>query len=140
MQEYALIMRHEDGAAKASPEQMQQWMTQTMDCIESIAAQNKFVSGTGLPFEDAIVVDYKKMVTNGPFGALKETIGGLIVVRANSYNILLSRVYSPIAALNRTYAISKVKGVEEAVRKAKKLALEDNPFYFTLLGEVYRTI
>ena len=84
MQEYALIMRHQDGAAVASPEQMQEWMKQTMDWIGGIAAQNKFVSGTGLPFEDARVVNHKKVVTNGPFGSLKETVGGLIVVRAAS--------------------------------------------------------
>jgi hypothetical protein len=28
---------------------MQAWMKQTMDWIGGIAAQNKFVSGTGLP-------------------------------------------------------------------------------------------
>ena len=77
-------MRHEDGTKKASPEQMQIWMKQTMDWIGSIAAQNKFVSGTGLPFDDARVVHANKMVTNGPFGEIKETIGGFIVVRAES--------------------------------------------------------
>lgn len=55
-----------------------------MDWIGGIAAQNKFVSGTGLPFEDARVVNSKKMVTNGPYGDIKETIGGLIIVRATS--------------------------------------------------------
>jgi hypothetical protein len=87
MEEYALIMRHEDGSKIASPEQMQAWMKQTMDWIGSIAAQNKFVGGTGLPFDDARVVinkDSKKIVTNGPFGDIKETIGGLITVRAES--------------------------------------------------------
>src|SRR5436190_15662151 len=84
MNEYALIMRHEDGQAVASPEQLQEWMKQTMDWIGGIAAQNKFVSGTGLPFEDARVVNSKKVVTNGPFGDIKETIGGFITVRANS--------------------------------------------------------
>ncbi len=84
MDEYALIMRHEDGMKVASPEQLQIWMKQTMDWIGGIAAQNKFVSGTGLPFENARVVDSRKMVTNGPFGDIKETIGGLIVVRAAS--------------------------------------------------------
>lgn len=44
MEEYALIMRHQDGKALASPEQMQTWMKQTMDWIGGIAAQNKFVS------------------------------------------------------------------------------------------------
>ena len=53
MQEYALIMRHEDGAKIASPEQMQEWMKQTMDWIGGVAAQGKFVSGTGLLFDEA---------------------------------------------------------------------------------------
>ncbi|HYE55347.1 MAG TPA: YciI family protein [Chitinophagaceae bacterium] len=87
MEQYALIMRHEDGAKVASPEQIQQWMKQTMDWIGNIAAQNKFVSGTGLPFDNAKVVTTKNgkpLVTNGPFGDIKETIGGFIVVRAES--------------------------------------------------------
>ena len=84
MEEYALIMRHEDGSKIASPEQMQEWMKQTMDWIGGIAAQNKFVSGTGLPFDDARVVKHNKMVTNGPFGEIKETIGGFITVKADS--------------------------------------------------------
>lgn len=84
MDEYALIFRHEDGLKVASPEQIQGWMKQTMDWINSIAAQNKFVSGTGLPFADAKVVWHNDVVTDGPFGAVKETIGGLIVVRAES--------------------------------------------------------
>jgi hypothetical protein len=56
MDEYILIFRHEDGAKVASPEQLQVWMKQTMDWIGGIAAQNKFKSGTGLPFADARVV------------------------------------------------------------------------------------
>ena len=84
MEEFALIMRHEDGRKVASPEQIQQWMKQTMDWIGSIAAQNKFVSGTGLPFEDAKVVKHGNVVTNGPFGDIKETIGGFIIVKADS--------------------------------------------------------
>ena len=84
MEEYALIMRHEDGNKIASPEQMQVWMKQTMDWIGGIAAQNKFVGGTGLLFDDARVVKSNKTVTNGPFGDIKETIGGFITVKANS--------------------------------------------------------
>jgi hypothetical protein len=84
MEEYALIMRHEDGQKIASPEQMQIWMKQTMDWIGGIAAQNKFVSGTGLLFDGARVVGHNNMVTDGPFGEIKETIGGLIIVKADS--------------------------------------------------------
>lgn len=87
MDEFVLVFRHEDGKKVASPEQMQEWMKQTMEWIDTIAAQNKFVSGTGLLFEDAKVVtnrDSKKVVTNGPFGEIKETLGGFIIVKAES--------------------------------------------------------
>ena len=84
MDEFALIMRHEDGLKIASPEQIELWMKATMDWIGGIAAQNKFVSGTGLLFADAKVVNHDKVVTNGPFGEIKETIGGFIIVKAES--------------------------------------------------------
>jgi hypothetical protein len=84
MKEYILIFRHQDGSKLASPEQMQVWMKQTMDWIGSIAAKNQFVGGTGLPFDDAKVVWHNNVVTNGPFGEIKETIGGYVMVKANS--------------------------------------------------------
>ena len=84
MDEYALIMRHDDGLKVASPEQLQEWMQQTREWIGRISAQNKFVSGTGLPFADAKVVHSDHTVTNGPFGDIKETIGGFIIVQADS--------------------------------------------------------
>jgi hypothetical protein len=84
MEEFILIFRHEDGHKVASPEQIQIWMKQTMDWIGSIAAQNKFSEGNGLPFDDARVVRKGNVVTNGPFGEIKETIGGYIIVKADS--------------------------------------------------------
>lgn len=84
MQEFMLIFRHQDGSKLVSPEQMQQWMKQTMDWIDGIAAQNKFIGGNGLPFDDARVVKHNNVVTNGPFGEIKETIGGYIMVKADS--------------------------------------------------------
>lgn len=53
------------------------------------------------------------------------------------FNQLLQIEYSPIAALNRTYALSKANGKEEAIIEAEKLNLTENHFYFTLLGELY---
>ena len=50
-----LILRHEDGAKVASPEQMQIWMKQTMDWIGGIAAQNKYLGGNGLLYDDSRV-------------------------------------------------------------------------------------
>jgi hypothetical protein len=84
MNEYILIFRHENATAKVSPEQMQQWMQQQMEWVNSIVAQNKFVSGTGLLFDNGKVVHHDKTVTNGPFGELKETLGGYVIVKAES--------------------------------------------------------
>jgi RNA polymerase sigma factor (sigma-70 family) len=56
------------------------------------------------------------------------------------YNRLLQIEYSPIAALNRTYALSKAHGKQEAITEAEKLKLTNNHFYFALLGELYTGI
>jgi RNA polymerase sigma factor (sigma-70 family) len=56
------------------------------------------------------------------------------------FNRLLQIEYSPIAALNRTYVLSKVNGKAEAIVEAEKLKLVNNHFYFTLLGELYKDI
>ena len=53
------------------------------------------------------------------------------------YNHLLILEYSPLAALNRTFALAKTNRKQEAIREAEKLNLTDNHFYFTLLGNLY---
>lgn len=56
------------------------------------------------------------------------------------YNRLLMIEYSPIAALNRTYALAKVYGCETAIIEAEKLHLFDSHLYHILLGELYSDI
>ena len=56
------------------------------------------------------------------------------------YNRLLQIEYSPVAALNRTYALAKANGKQEAIIEAEKLQLINNHFYFALLGELYTGI
>jgi RNA polymerase sigma factor (sigma-70 family) len=53
------------------------------------------------------------------------------------YDQLLLLEYSPIAALNRTFAYSKVYGKEKAIQEAQKIKLENSPYYFCLLAELY---
>jgi predicted RNA polymerase sigma factor len=53
------------------------------------------------------------------------------------YNQLLQIEYSPIAALNRTYALSKANGKTAAIIEAEKLQLSNHHFYYLLLGELY---
>lgn len=54
------------------------------------------------------------------------------------YNHLLQIEYTQVAALNRTYALSKVKGIDTAISEAEKLKLHNNLYYHILLGELYR--
>lgn len=56
------------------------------------------------------------------------------------YNSLIIVEYSPIAALNRTFVLSKTKGKETAIAEAEKLNLTDNHFYYSLLGDLYTGI
>jgi len=56
------------------------------------------------------------------------------------YNNLLIIEYSPIVALNRTYALAKVYGKAVAIAEAEKLQLTENHFYYSLLGNLYTGI
>jgi RNA polymerase sigma factor (sigma-70 family) len=56
------------------------------------------------------------------------------------YNQLLLIDYSPIAALNRTYALAKANGKREAIIEAEKIKLTDNHLYHSLLGELYTDV
>lgn len=56
------------------------------------------------------------------------------------YNHLIILEYSPIVALNRTFALAKTNGKAEAIIEAEKLQLTDNPFYYSLLGNLYTNI
>ncbi|MGK0365719.1 MAG: RNA polymerase sigma factor (sigma-70 family) [Saprospiraceae bacterium] len=53
------------------------------------------------------------------------------------YNYLLQVEYSPIAALNRTYALAQVKGKKRAITEALKINLSQNLLYHSLLADLY---
>lgn len=53
------------------------------------------------------------------------------------YDHLLAVEYSPVAALNRAYALSKVHGKQAGIAEAEKLSMPQNPFYQSLLGNLY---
>jgi RNA polymerase sigma-70 factor (ECF subfamily) len=53
------------------------------------------------------------------------------------YNQLLFICYSPVTALNRTYALSKIKGKQAGIEEAEKLDLTNNHLYHVLLGFLY---
>ena len=53
------------------------------------------------------------------------------------YNQLLQIEYSPMTALNRTYALAKAENSLVAIKEAEKLKLTENHLYFSLLGQLY---
>ncbi len=56
------------------------------------------------------------------------------------YDQLLKVEYSPVAALNRVFVLSKVVGKKAAITEAEKLDMKENQFYYALLGELYTDI
>jgi hypothetical protein len=87
MEEYVLLMRLDiiTKEAQPSPEQMQQYMKQYNDWVGGIAAQNKFVGGTGLSTEGRVFKS-NSVVTDGPFAEIKESLAGFITVRAKDFD------------------------------------------------------
>ena len=56
------------------------------------------------------------------------------------YNKLLLIEYSPMVALNRTYALARANGKPNAIIEAEKLNLTSNHLYFCLMGYLYTYI
>jgi len=56
------------------------------------------------------------------------------------YNQLLMMEYSPVSAINRTFAFAKVYGNEQAIKEAAKLDLKENSYYHGLMGFLYTGI
>jgi RNA polymerase sigma factor (sigma-70 family) len=53
------------------------------------------------------------------------------------YNQLILMEYSPVTALNRTFAFARVYGSEKAISEAEQLKLTENSYYHALLGHLY---
>ncbi|GAB3424797.1 sigma-70 family RNA polymerase sigma factor [Niabella aquatica] len=53
------------------------------------------------------------------------------------YNQLILMEYSPVIALNRTFAFAKVYGHKKAIAEAEKINLADNSYYHELLGYLH---
>ncbi len=56
------------------------------------------------------------------------------------YNQLILTEYSPIIAMNRTFAYAKVYGHNKAIPEAEKLNLADHSYYYGLLGYLYADV
>lgn len=86
MKDFVLIFKNTvNPDAKPSPEQMQQIMTDWMNWMASIAAQNKLADkGNRLSMSESKTVGPGGVVTDGPFTEIKEFISGYIIVRTST--------------------------------------------------------
>ena len=85
MHEFVMIFRNESvGEIKLSPEGMLTVSKDWENWIGNIAAQNKLASRGARLGADGKTVRPGNVVTNGPYAEIKEIIGGLIIVRADS--------------------------------------------------------
>jgi hypothetical protein len=88
MNEFLLIFRrdHINKENQPSPEALQASIKQWQDWLGGIAAQDKL--SRPLQRWDTVgkVVTTNKMVTDGPYAEIKESIGGMIFIKAESYN------------------------------------------------------
>ncbi|NIJ56128.1 YciI family protein [Dyadobacter arcticus] len=84
MKEFALIFRNSlNPAVQPSPEQMQQVLTEWMNWLGGIAAQNKLVDrGNRLSISQSKTVRPDNVVTDGPYTELKEFINGYSIIKA----------------------------------------------------------
>lgn len=84
-----LIVIHRDLTSKdasPSPQQMQEAIKPFQDWIGGIAAQNKLVAPPKRWDSGGRVVKQNNVVTNGPYAEIKESIGGVLLIRANDYD------------------------------------------------------
>jgi hypothetical protein len=84
-----LIVIHRDIKSKdasPSPTQMQQAIKPFQDWIGGIAAQNKLVAPPKRWDLDGRVVKQNNLVTNGPYAEIKESVGGVFIVKAENYD------------------------------------------------------
>ena len=88
MQEFLLIFRKDytNKETQASPDQVQQSVKAWQDWLGGIAALDKLARPPQRWDTEGRVVLRNKTVVNGPFVEIKESIGGMIFVKAKDYD------------------------------------------------------
>ena len=88
MNEFLLIFRRDfsNKETQPSPEQLQESLKQWQDWFGSIAAQDKLSRPLQRWDTQGKVVQSTKNVVNGPYAEIKESIGGLIFLKVDTYD------------------------------------------------------
>jgi hypothetical protein len=119
MDEFVVIMRLDllTKEMQPSPEQMQVYMKQYQDWVASIAAQHKFVGGTGLSTEGK-VIKTNQVITDGPFAEIKESIAGFLTIKAKDFEeaVQLAKECPILKGEGNTVEVRKIVSVHKKDR------------------------
>lgn len=87
MNEFLLIFRRDfkTREQQPSPDQMQAHLKNWQNWFGSIAAQDKFARPLQRWDGEGRVLTHSKTILNGPYVEIKESIGGLIIIKAADY-------------------------------------------------------
>lgn len=87
MNEFLLIFRRDfvTKETQPSPEELQQHLQQWQNWLGSLAAQDKLARPLQRWDGKGKLVNSGKGITDGPFVEIKESIGGLIIIKAKDY-------------------------------------------------------
>jgi hypothetical protein len=117
MEEFLLIFRR-DFASKEnqpSPEQMQNHLNQWQEWFGSLTTRNKLSRPLQRWDRDGKVVKHDKHVINGPYAEIKESIGGMIFVKAANYDEAVEIAQGcPILALGGNVEIRRAATPENS--------------------------
>jgi hypothetical protein len=100
MKEFVMLFRNAPtGDARPSPGVMQEFAKKWDVWLAGISAKNRFVGGSRLSFEGRILKP-GNVITDGPYAEVKEILGGLITVKAESLDDAFEMAYGcPILLL-----------------------------------------
>jgi hypothetical protein len=113
MKDYLLIYRADFSfIGTRTPEEAQANTKRWMDWIGSIAAQNKLTDRGNRLESSGKVLKGDKMVTNGPYAEIKETIGGYSIVKADSYEAAVELAKGcPVLQLGGNVEVREISGM-----------------------------
>lgn len=100
MNEFVMLFRNAPtGDARPSPEVMQEFAKKWDVWLAGITAQGRFVGSNRLGFEGRILKP-GNVIVDGPYAEVKEILGGLIIVKADSLDDAFEMSYGcPILLL-----------------------------------------
>lgn len=116
MKEFVLIFRNSTSeGSKPSPEQMQQLLTDWMNWMGGVAAQDKLADkGNRLSMSEGKTIKPGDVITDGPYTEVKEFINGYIIVKTETIDeaVLIARG-CPILNIGGSVEVRKIVSPED---------------------------